>query len=73
MAACSEGGKKLIPMPGLTEQFEQQRKKCELLREMIHALESEPVRRVMADWQKEVMEGKKIDVTVLDKVPPVRG
>ena len=71
LARCSRDGKKLIPMPGLTEMFERQRQKCELLRDMIHALESEPVRRVMADWQKDVMDGKRVEVTLLDRVPPI--
>lgn len=30
--------------------------KCRILREMIQANESAPVRRALADWQKEIME-----------------
>lgn len=71
MAACSVDGKRLVPMRGLTEMFEEQKEKCRLLREMIQALESEPVRRSIANWQREVMQGRGVDVTVLDRVPPV--
>lgn len=71
MAACSRDGKKLEPMIGLEETFKEQAEKCRLLREMIHALESEPVRRSIANWQQEIMDGKGVDVTILDKVPPI--
>lgn len=39
-----------------TALYEEYDAKCWILREMIQALESEPVRRAMADWQKMVME-----------------
>ena len=32
--------------------YEEYDRKCEILREMIRALESEPVRRALADWQR---------------------
>ena len=51
----SKGRKGLEPEKGLEEQFEEQQKKCELLREMIRALESEPVRKALANWQQELM------------------
>lgn len=73
MAACSRDGKKLEPMPGLQEMFEAQKERCRLLREMIQALESEPVRRSIASWQKEIMAGKGVDMTTLDRVPPAKG
>ena len=72
MAACSRDGKKLEPMTGLEETFKEQAEKCRLLREMIQALESEPVRQSIANWQKDIMAGKGVDVTVLDRVPPIR-
>jgi hypothetical protein len=70
MASCSLNGMKLQPIRGYEEMFKGQREKCRLLREMIQALESEPVRREIANWQKEIMAGKQVDMTVLDKVPP---
>ena len=33
-----------------------QRKRCKLIEDMIKALESEPVREAMADWQTRIME-----------------
>ena len=73
MAACSRDGKKLEPMPGLKESFEAQKETCRLLREMIQALESEPVRRSIANWQQDIMAGKGVDITTLDRVPPMKG
>ena len=35
---------------------ERARKRCKLIREMIQALESEPVRAAMASWQQQRME-----------------
>lgn len=70
LAKCSVEGKKLIPLPGMKDIFRAQLEKCRILREMIQALESEPVRRVMADWQKDEMNGKRVDITMLDRMPP---
>jgi len=36
--------------------FEEYDMKCRILREMLQALESEPVRAAMANWQQMVME-----------------
>lgn len=47
---------KIIPRPGFQTAFRAQQEKCRILREMIQALESEPVRRAMADWQQEVIQ-----------------
>ena len=71
MAACSRDGQKLIPMPGLQNIFEEQAEKCRILREMIQALESEGVRRELAQWQRDVMAGKGVEMTTLDRVPPI--
>lgn len=72
LSRCSVEGKKLIPLPGMKEIFREQFEKCRILREMIQALESEPVRNAIAGWQKEIMDGKQVEVTTLDKVPPVK-
>ena len=71
LSRCSVNGLKLIPMAGMQEVFREQLEKCRILREMIQALQSEPVRKVMADWQKELMEGQRVEISKLDKVPPV--
>ena len=71
-ASCSKNGMKLEPLRGFDEEFDQQREKCRILREMIQALESEPVRKAMANWQKELIEGKGPVMTALDQVPPIR-
>ena len=70
LSRCSVEGKKLIPLPGMKELFREQLDKCRILREMIQALESEPVRNAIAGWQRDVMAGKQADVTILDRMPP---
>lgn len=47
---------KILPRPGFEDAFRGQQEKCRILREMIQALESEPVRRAMANWQQEVIQ-----------------
>lgn len=56
---ASKGRTGLIPIEGLEEEFDERRKKCEILREMIQALESEPVRAALAEWQIRLMKGEK--------------
>ena len=46
----------LEPARGMEEQWDQTRRKVEILKDLIHAYDSEPVRAALADWQKEVME-----------------
>lgn len=46
----------LAPAEGLDEEWEAQRRKCEILQDLIQALESEPVRRSIAGWQRELMQ-----------------
>lgn len=53
---CSKEYKGLTAMKGLEDKFQEQAEKCRILEDMIHALDSEPVRRAMADWQKEIIE-----------------
>ena len=73
MASCSKMGRKLEPIPGFEAEFFRQRKKCNVLRNMIQAMQSEPVRASIADWQKDVMDGKRASMTVLDRVPEIEG
>ena len=70
LSRCSVEGKKLIPLPGMKDLFREQFEKCRILREMVQALESEPVRDAIAGWQREIMDGKQVDVKILDRMPP---
>lgn len=72
MAKVSKNGMKLEPLRGFEDEFDAQMKRCRILREIIQALESEPVRRSMAEWQKEIVAGKQPVMTTLDRVPPIR-
>lgn len=56
LRSCSKGMSKLEPKPGYEKKWELYRKRCELLRDMIQALGSEPVMRAMSDWQRLIME-----------------
>ena len=44
----------LEPMPGCEAAWEMERRKEEILRELIRALESPEVERAVATWQKEI-------------------
>ena len=46
----------LEPKEGMEEAWFQCRQKIEILQDMIHAYESEPVKRALADWQKDIIE-----------------
>lgn len=52
---CSKNWNGLEPKEGMEEAWQQGRQKIEILKEMIQSLQSEPVRRALADWQKELM------------------
>ena len=52
----SEGYDMRVPMKGMEDLFAEQKRKCEILQDMLHALENEQVRVAMADWQKDVMQ-----------------
>ena len=70
LSRCSVNGSKLIPLPGMKDLFREQFEKCRILREMVQALESETVRDAIAGWQREIMDGKQVDVKILDRMPP---
>ena len=53
---CSKNWNGLEPKEGMEEAWQQGWQKIEILKEMIQSLSSEPVRRALADWQKEVMQ-----------------
>lgn len=46
----------LEPAERMEEAWDQGRKKIEILEDLIHAYESEPVRRALADWQLDIMQ-----------------
>ena len=56
LGICSKNYNGLIPKEGMEEAWEQARRNAEILEELIHAYDSEPVRIALADWQKEVMQ-----------------
>lgn len=56
LRAYSKNPSKLEPKEGKDRHWEWHKKRCELLRDMIQALESEPVREALADWQTRIME-----------------
>ena len=58
---CSKGYNSLEPAKGMEEAWEQGRQKIQILQEIIQALDSEPVLRAMANWQKEEMPPKEIN------------
>ena len=58
---CSKGYNSLEPAKGMEEAWEQGRQKIKILQEIIQALDSEPVLRAMANWQKEEMPPKNIN------------
>ena len=51
---CSKNYDTLEPMKGMDKEFDEQREKCRILEDLIHAYESEPVKRALATWQQEV-------------------
>ena len=44
-----------VPIERYQALFAEYQTKCEILEDMIHALDSEPVRAALANWQKEIM------------------
>lgn len=53
---CSEGYDTLTPMKGMEDKWQEQRQKCEILADMIRAIQCEIVEQALAEWQKETME-----------------
>lgn len=52
----TEKGSGLAPIERYKILFLEYDEKCQILRELIQAMESEPVRKAMAEWQKRVMD-----------------
>lgn len=66
MRSLSYKGYGIDALRGYEEVFEESQKKCAILRELIQALESEPVRRSVANWQMEIMKGKEVTLEDLE-------
>ena len=52
---CSEHYNGLTPKKGMEQLWQECRQEVEILKDLIHAYDSEPVRAALADWQKDVM------------------
>ena len=63
----SKGRQGREPIDGLEDEFYEREAKCRILRELIHACESEPVRAAMAEWQIRLMKGEKPNTKDLEE------
>jgi len=59
LEVLSKAGRKLEPAQGCERRFDRERRKCQILRELIRAMESDVVRSSIAQWQREEMTGEK--------------
>ena len=59
---CSKGYNCLEPAKGMEEAWEQGRRKIQILQEIIQALDSEPVLRSLANWQKEELPPRQLTI-----------
>ena len=76
-ACFSHKGMGMIPTPRYAALFKEYDEKCRILREMIQALESEPVRKALANWQQMVIEkgpeALRMDEIDADNINPING
>jgi len=65
---CSRKYDTLVPMEGMEDKWDEQREKCRILEDLIHAYDSKPVQDALANWQKRIMkedkEGKEHRLTI---------
>jgi len=61
---CSVNYEARMPKEGMEEQFNAFEKKCAILRDLIQAYESEPVRAALAEWQIRLMNGEKPEMDI---------
>ena len=52
---CSVNYDGRMPMKGMENEFNEKRKMCEILQDMIQACQTEPVRDALANWQLDIM------------------
>ena len=70
----SHKGWGMAPIDRYQALFAEYDKKCKILEDMIHALDSETVRMALANWQKEIMEGFRINMKIdEDDSNPING
>ena len=69
LAVCSKQYNGLEPKEGMEEAWSQGRRKVDILKELIHAYDSEPVRKALAGWQDEVMKNGPEGGLKFDKEP----
>lgn len=58
LVTCSKSGLKLEPMEGQEKKFDALRKKYDLLRELVQALDNALVKQAIAGWQNKLMREK---------------
>ena len=51
--------KGIIPLEGYEDLYFERERKCVIIQELIQALESEPVRAALAEWQIRLMRGER--------------
>ena len=61
---CSKNYNGMEPAPGLEQVWQETKKEVEILQDLIHAYECEPVKRALADWQKEIMQQEQVRMTL---------
>lgn len=59
LGICSKNYEGRQPKEGMEEKFDEYEQKCAVLRDLIQAYESEPVRAAIAEWQTRLMNGEK--------------
>ena len=52
----------LIPKKGMEKQFFENQKACAVDQKLIQALRYEPVKKALANWQKDILDGKRPDL-----------
>ena len=69
LAICSTNFNGLEPKKGMEEAWDQCRRKVEILKDLIHAYDSEQVRAALAGWQINVMKNGPEKQMMLDDEP----
>ena len=68
----SQKGYGIVPIERYIELYDEYDQKCEVIRELIRCVESESVKRALADWQKELMQAEKLEMKLNLDVPKVQ-
>ena len=62
LRVSSKNFKSLEPEKGMEDKFDDYREKCDIIRGMIQALEYEPVKKALAEWQIRAMSAEHPDL-----------